>query len=115
MKVIQKSGHQEMCGGYSYDYTINCDSRNLEDVLKEIKEYTNKDEDNFNFTKIDDFGKDGGTENWGIYIDKKIYKSSWSEPFWKELYTDKLSGKIVTSISGSGGWYCAVNFYINLE
>ena len=36
MQVIETSGHNEMCGGYSYTYKVLCDTNTVEDVLEEI-------------------------------------------------------------------------------
>ena len=55
MELIQKSGHNEMCGGYSYDYEVKYSGHTLKEVLEEIKEFTNNDK---RFVKIDEYGYD---------------------------------------------------------
>lgn len=120
MKIIEIGGHNEMCGGYSYDYEITFGKygNTLKDVLKEIKEYTNE----HSFGRLGDFGNpdvDISGRHWGIYVNGDIYISSWvgegqrasKQKTYKSFYKGDES-EIVTSICGDGGWYCGINIYI---
>ena len=119
MEIIEKGGHNEICGGYSYSYEITFGKygNTLKDVLREIKEYTNE----HSFGRLGDFGNpDIGIEGcyWGIYVNGDIYISSWGNespeyaPSWKHFYEGDES-EIVTSIYGDGGWCCGINININ--
>jgi hypothetical protein len=114
MKVIEKSGHNEMCGGYSYTYDVEYFGHTLKEVLKEIKEFTNNDE---RFVKIDEYGYSPNVicGAWAIHINDKIYKSAWIKQSWDKYFTDEIADQIVKSVKGSGGWYCAIDFYITLD
>lgn len=119
MKIIEKGGHNEICGGYSYSYEITFGKygNTLKDVLKEIKEYSYE----HSFAGLADFGNpnvDIFGHHWGIYVNGDIYISSWRHerspqdtPSWKYFYEGDES-EIVTSIRGDGGWYCGINIYI---
>lgn len=119
MKIIEKGGHNEICGGYSYSYEITFGKygNTLKDVLKEIKEYSYE----HSFAGLGDFGNpnvDIFGHHWGIYVNGDIYISSWRHerspqdtPSWKHFYKGDES-EIVTSIRGDGGWYCGINIYI---
>ena len=119
MKLIQDEGHNEMCGGYSYNYEITWGKygNTVHDVLKEIKEYTNT---HSGFKKIKDFGCPQSNGNWGIYINRDIYFSTWcgeSEDNltkWKHMYEGDETEEVI-NITGDGGWYCAVNFRITTK
>ena len=120
MEIIEKGGHNEICGGYSYSYEITFGKygNTLKDVLKEIKEYTNE---HF-FGRLGDFGNPDvelSGNCWGIYVNNDIYISGWlserspeDAPSWNHFYTGDES-ETVTSIYGDGGWYCGINIYIN--
>ena len=114
MEVIQKSGHNEMCSGYSYDYEVKYSGHILKEVLEEIKEFTNNDK---RFVKIDEYGYAPNIScgAWAIYIDNKIYKSAWNKQSWHKYYTDEIAYQPVASVKGRGGWYCAIDFYITLK
>ena len=120
MKIIEIGGHNEMCGGYSYDYEITFGKygNTLKDVLKEIKEYSYE----HSFGCLGDFGNpeiaiEG--KYWGIYVNNKIYISGWAgenknnakRSLWKTFYEGDES-EVVASIRGDGGWYCGINIYI---
>lgn len=120
MKIIEKGGHNEICGGYSYNYEITFGKygNTLKDVLKEIKEYSYE----HSFGHLGDFGKPEiaiGGRCWGIYVNNEIYISGWvgenkndtKTSTWKTFYEGDES-EIVTSIIGEGGWYCGINIYI---
>ena len=122
MELIQDNGHNEMCGGYSYNYEITWGKygNTIHDVLKEIKEYTNNHE---SFKKIKDFGyqkSDGRNGNWGIYINRDIYLSTWLGENeddltpWKHIYEGDETEEVI-NVTGNGGWYCAVNFNITTK
>ena len=99
MEVIQKSGHNEMCGGYSYDYEVKYSGHTLKEVLEEIKEFTNNDK---RFVKIDEYGYAPNVScgAWAIYIDNKIYKSAWIKQPWHKYYTDEITYQHVASVKG---------------
>lgn len=119
MEIIEKGGHNEICGGYSYSYEITFGKygNTLKDVLKEIKEYSYE----HSFAGLGNFGNpniDICGRHWGIYVNGDIYISSWrhekslkDNPSWKHFYEGDES-EIVTSIRGDGGWYCGINIYI---
>ena len=74
MKIIEIGGHNEMCGGYSYDYEITFGKygNTLKDVLKEIKEYSYE----HSFAGLSNFGNpnvDICGRHWGIYVNGDIY------------------------------------------
>lgn len=120
MEIIEKNGHNDICGGYSYTYEITFGKYGytLKDVLREIKEYSYE----HSFGCLGDFGNPNvklGGNCWGIYINNAIYISGWvgeesrdkGHP-WKSFYKGDES-EIVTSIRGEGGWYSGINIYIN--
>ena len=110
MQVIETGGHNEMCGGYSYTYKVLCDTNTAEDVLEEIKEYTSQDRQ---FKRKGEFGCNDNGGAWGIYINHKVYISTWlgQEP----NYDPEDLKKEVKYVYGSGGWYCAIDFDIITE
>lgn len=123
MKIIEIGGHNEMCGGYSYDYEITFGKygNTLKDVLKEIKEYSYE----HSFGHLGDFGNpdiDIDGRHWGIYVNGDIYISSWNgegqraskQKNYKSFYEGDES-EVVASIRGDGGWYCGINIYITIN
>ena len=120
MKIIEIGGHNEICGGYSYDYEITFGKygNTLKDILKEIKEYSYE----HSFGRLGDFGNpeiaiEG--KYWGIYVNNEIYISGWAgenknntkRSLWKTFYESDES-EVVASIRGDDGWYCGINIYI---
>ena len=107
--------------GFSYFKVENWGKfgNTLEDVLKEIKEYTEND------IRFRDLGEGFGcpasrcNNAWAIYIETdhklKVYKSCWraDDTLW-EKYNGNES-EVVKSIYGSGDWYCAIDFHIIIE
>lgn len=112
MEIINTGGHNEMCAGYAYDYKVICDENTVADVIEEIKRYTSKDPQ---FQRIGEFGCSDKTHGgaWGIYINHKTYISCWvgQEP----NYNPEDLNKEVDYIYGTGGWYCAIDFYIKTK
>ena len=120
MKLIQDNGHNDMCGGYSYNYKVVWGKygTTVKDVLREIKEYTNSHSE---FGKLEDYGYQQESKTnyyWGIYINDNIYLSKWSgendrsknHPY-KKFYAGDETEEVI-DVVGDGGWYCAVNFNI---
>ena len=114
MEVIEKSGHPEICSGYSYSYEVKYSGHYLKDVLQEIKEFTNNDK---SFKQIDEYGYSPNVicGAWAIYINDKIYKSAWNPQPWDKYFTDEITNQTVRSVRGEGGWYSAIDFYITLD
>lgn len=112
MQVIETGGHNEMCGGYAYDYKVICENNIVADVIEEIKQYTLQDN---GFRRKGEFGTCDGLSGgaWGIYINHKTYISTWlgQEP----NYNPEDLNKEVDYIYGIGGWYCAIDFYISTK
>ena len=92
------------------------DGKNVKEVLQEIKEYTNNSK-NGKCAKIGEFGNDKNSigNHWDIIINDKIYISSRSKNSWRKQYQGEYDNCEVESISVSGGWYCAYDFYIKTK
>lgn len=115
MKVNQVAVHQDMSGGISYEYNVEFSGNTVNEVLKEIKEYTNNDN---RFERILDFGniENDAFGAWAIYINRKVFLSCWIGEMDDEhrKYTGNGTEKVI-SIKGYGGWYSGINFHITTE
>lgn len=120
MEINRISGHDEMCGGYRYEYEIKWGKygNTLKDFLKELKEYSLE----HSFLRIGDFGDPNKTNSfgrcWGIYVNDKVYISGWSGETpddvgktWRKFYDGDESEEVLEA-HGSGGWCCGINIYI---
>ena len=113
MIKLNVTGHNDMCGGYSYSGNVYYSGTTVKDVLKEIKEYA-KDR------KAEYIGDGFGNKNcnsigicWGITINDVPYVGSWAG--WENKYKHEYDDYIVTEVRVNGGWYCFYDFNIKCK
>lgn len=111
---------------YVFHYQVITESNDLSEVLEEITDYTKSFPDRFRPIEKFNDRKDKTPNHWGIYIDGKIYISSWEGEYktdnkskWKERFLLRkchiipglLKVKSITAI-GNGKKNKGINFYI---
>jgi len=109
MIKLEVQGHNDICGGYSYDGYASFEGKTVKEVLEEIKEYA-KDR------SAEYIGEGFGNKNspgcdcWGIKINDIPYVGGWVG--WENGYNHEFDNETVDKIKVYGGWYCFYNFLI---
>ena len=112
MIKVNVTGHNDICGGYSYSGEASFDGKTVKEVLEEIKEFV-KDK------SAADIGDGFGNPErdfcscWGITINSIPYVGNWAG--WENKYNHEFDNYIVTKVEVNGGWYCFYDFDIKCE
>ena len=111
MIKLNVTGHNEMCGGYSYSGKASFEGKTVKDVLEEIREYAKNSGNDIG----DGFGKLGRNFGscWGIRINGVRYVGDWCG--WKNEYNHEYDDENVVEVRVNGGWYCFYDFDIISE
>ena len=111
MIELHTTGHNEICGGYSYSGYATFSGRTVKEVLEEIKEYA-KESGGYLGEGFGNPKREFGAA-WGIRINDKRYLGNWAG--WKNEYNHEYDNWVVTKIRVNGGWYCFYDFDIECE
>lgn len=112
IKLNNITGHNDMCGGYSYSGTASFEGTTVAKVLEEIKEFV---KDKQAHCIGDGFGnpKSKICDAWGIKINDIHYVGDWAG--WKNEYRGEYDEEKVIEVRVSGGWCCFYDFHIICE
>lgn len=103
LQVENVGGHNEMCGGYSYEFDVTPSHYGtVAEALDEIREY-----------RAMRAGKGAYRITIRKGFDNYIVESTWIGD--ECNYHGECDNDLVNIIFGDGGWYCDINFYIEVE
>lgn len=105
-EVNEISEHNEMCGGYSYDFEVTTNCKTVGELIKEIEQENAKEKNDGYHTKY----------SWAIY---KL-TNSWNAlplhigSYWGTDSRDhsKYDNEKIIKTYGQGGWYCPIEIVI---
>ena len=113
MIKLNVQGHDDMCGGHSYDGYASFEGKTVKEVLDEIREFA-KDKDAHYLGDGLGNPNSNSCDAWCIRIDDVVYWNSWVKNSWNTYkeYHSILDDLLVDKIFVHGGWYCFYDFEI---